>query len=347
MELYEREFFISEIIYGIKLIKDGDSFLEVRPLTTKQRYMSNMIYMDAYEESLLNGVKTRKEMIELLIDEEIWNEEYENELNKFEDKKEDLKVSIFENFLRPATREKYRKQLRDLEKREKKLTLIKNANSHLDCEGIATFTKSIWITENSVFFEDGSPYDFSTMSLTAVMNRINSSILDMADFRELAREDPFKNLWMVDKNVESIFNRKICELADSQRLLMTWVRVYDAVSESTEQPPEAAIKDDDALDGWFVLQKRKREKEQNKQKLDGLDQKHKNADEVFVMATTDEERREIVNMNEAHGKGAIKNRLQKMQVKGSKGKGMEYHNFGDVSQRKMMQAAAMKNSKRR
>ena len=347
MELYEREFFISEIIHGIKLIRDGDSFLESRPLTTKQRYMSNIIYMEAYEESLLNGVKTRKEMIQLLIDEGIWSKEYQDELDKFDDKKEDLKVAIFENFLRPSTREKFRQELRDLEKREKKLNLIKNANSHLDCEGIATFTKSVWITENSIFFEDGTPYDFSTMSLTAVMNRVNASILDMEDFRELAREDPFKNIWMIDKNVESIFNRKICELSDSQRLLMTWVRVYDAVSESTEQPPDAVIEDDDALDGWFVLQKRKREKEQSKQKLDGLDKKHKNADEVFVMARSDEERREIVNMNEAHGKGAIKNRLQKMQVKGSKGKGMEYHNFGDVNQRKMMQAAAMKNSKRR
>ena len=109
----------------------------------------------------------------------------------------------------------------------------------------------------------------------------------------------------------------------------------------------AVADENEATDHRRVEGERKREKEQSKQKLDGLDRKHGNADEVFVMARSEEERREIVNMNEAHGKGAIKNRLQKMQVKGSKGKGMEYHNFGDVNQRKMMQAAAMKNSKRK
>ena len=347
MELYERDFFISEIIYGIKLIKDGDSYIEIHPMTIRQKYIANKVFMDAYQEALLNDVKTRKEMNQLLIDEGIWSEELEKELKGIDKKKEDAKVTIYENFLRPSTREKTRKHLRELEAREVKLLSIKNANNHLDCEGIATYTKSIWTVENTAKFEDGTDYDFSSKSLTQVMSKLTSSDLDMDDFRELARNDPWKTMWSIDKNPESIFQRKISELTDAQKLLTTWARIYDSIQESPESPSDDIVQDNDAIDGWFTVQKRKRDKEQSKQKLDCLDRKHGNADEVFVMARSEEERREIVNMNEAHGKGAIKNRLQKMQVKGSKGKGMEYHNFGDVNQRKMMQAAAMKNSKRK
>jgi len=347
MELYERDFFISEIIYGIKLLEDGDSYIEIHPMTIRQKFIASKVFMDAYQEALLNDVKTRKEMVQLLIDEEIWSEEFEKELNEIDKKKEDAKVTIYENFLRPSTREKAREELRSLEARELKLLSIKNANNHLDCEGIATYTRSIWIIENTAKFEDGTKYDFSSKSVTQLMSKLSSSDLDMDDFRELARNDPWKTMWAIEKSAESIFQRKISELTDSQKLLATWARIYDSIQESPESPSDDVVEDNDAIDGWFIVQKRKREKEQGKQKLDGLDKKHGNADEVFVMARSDEERREIVNMNEAHGKGAIKNRLQKMQVKGSKGKGMEYHNFGDVNQRKMMQAAAMKNSKRR
>lgn len=61
--------------------------------------------MDAYQEALLNDVKTRKEMNQLLIDEGIWSEELEKELKGI-DKKGRCKSYYIRKLLRPSTREK-------------------------------------------------------------------------------------------------------------------------------------------------------------------------------------------------------------------------------------------------
>ena len=39
--------------------------------------------------------------------------------------------------------------------------------------------------------------------------------------------------------------------------------MYDNVYESHERPNDKIIEDDDCLDGWFIVQRRKHEKDKN------------------------------------------------------------------------------------
>jgi hypothetical protein len=66
-------------------------------------------------------------------------------------------------------------------------------------------------------------------------------------------------------------------------------------------PSKDVIEDDDMLDGWFILQNKKREKEKAEAEFDkNTNEKIKNSSEVFVMANNKNDKERIESMNSYH-----------------------------------------------
>ena len=342
MELYEREFFLSRILFGSTIIEANDNLLlYVHPLTIGQNILAQRLFKRVYDEALLSGAFTRKQMLEIMVKQGLWSEEKEEAIEKNKDLLEDSKIKLYDNFLRPEVRERIREELREIEKGQIKLFEQKHESDHLDCEGIATFSRWNWIVENTTTYEDGTPYDFNEIDIASVLRTHNKQNLNPEQLRELARTDPWRTIWIhSNKNAEAVFKRNPSELSDEQELLLGWSRLYDTVGEAHEPPPDGVIEDDDALDGWLAKAKRKREKEQNKFKLDGFDEKHQGADEVYIMANSPQEASEIHNLNDDYGKLVKEQRSKKVKIKSKKGKGMDYHKFHDVKIRKLNEANA-------
>ena len=340
MELYEREFFLSRILFGSTIIEAKDDLLiYVHPLTIKQNVFAQRLFKRVYDEALLSGAFTRKQMLEMMIEQGVWSGEEEKAIEKNKDLMEDSKIKLYENFLRPKIRERIREELRSIEKEQLKLYGNKHESDQLDCEGIATYSRWNWIIENTTTYEDGTPYDFNEIDITSILRTHNKQNLTSGELRELARTDPWRTIWTnSNNNVESVFKRNPSELSDEQELLLGWARLYDNVGEAHEPPPDGVIEDDDALDGWLCKARRKRDKEQNKFKLDGFDEKHTGADEVFIMAGSPEEAEEINDLNDPYSKMIKENRKKKMAIKGKKGKSVDYYQFHDVQIRKLNQA---------
>jgi hypothetical protein len=114
--------------------------------------------------------------------------------------------------------------------------------------------------------------------------------------------------------------------------------LYDNIGESMDSPSDDVIEDDDAIDGWLIQERRKRDKESNKYKLDGFDDKHSNADEVYIMASSQEETDEIYDLNDQHGRRKVKSREREVVAAGDDG--IRHHNFNDMQVKKMSDAAA-------
>jgi hypothetical protein len=72
------------------------------------------------------------------------------------------------------------------------------------------------------------------------------------------------------------------------------------------------------LDGWFLLQKNKRDKEKAQREFEetNTNSKIKNADEVFIMANSKEDFARIDNMNDIHQKMIKKQRFETIKKKG-------------------------------
>jgi len=340
MQNYEREFLLSRILFGTAIIKvNKDLTLYVHPLTVEQNLFAQQAFKEAYDEALLSGVFARTEMLDLMYEQEVWTEEQEELLERNKKKIDDMKVKLYENFFVPQHVKKIKEDLKLLQREQLRLFGTKHTNDHLDCEGTATYARWNWIIENTTTYKNGDPYLFEELDVPTVLKRHNDQKITPTEHRELARTSPWRNIWINSENsAKKAFGRNPNELSEEQSNLLDWTRLYDNIAESPEAPNEKIIDDDDAIDGWLILQRRNREKQQSKDKLDGFESKHPGADEVYITTRSEEEAKQVYDLNDAEGRHVVKSRMEKVKKSGNKG--VKYQEFQDVKMKAMNAANA-------
>jgi hypothetical protein len=77
-----------------------------------------------------------------------------------------------------------------------------------------------------------------------------------------------------------------------------------------DSPNEKVIEDDDCLDGWFIVQQRKRDKDKKQQEVDSMitNPKIANSQEIYVVAKDQESAQEIYDLNNPLARNTIQNR---------------------------------------
>jgi hypothetical protein len=86
--------------------------------------------------------------------------------------------------------------------------------------------------------------------------------------------------------------------------------MYDSAYEHPDCPNDKVIEDDDMFDGWMIYQRRENDKAKDKNRANKL-LEGKNLDkaqEVFLMAKTNEEAQNIYNLNDNQSRNIIKER---------------------------------------
>ena len=161
-------------------------------------------------------------------------------------------------------------------------------------------------------------YDFSLIDVDTVLSAYNASILPEDKIREIARTDPWKINWYM-KDIESatMFSNKGRELTPNQNNLIIWSKMYDSVNESPDAPGDSVIKDDYMLDGWFIVQRKKREKSQSEKEFEQGNPQIAGAGEVYIMATNKEQADKINNLNDPTSKMIKKQRMATLKRKGN------------------------------
>ena len=95
-----------------------------------------------------------------------------------------------------------------------------------------------------------------------------------------------------------------------QKNLLAWSTMYDNIYESPDAPSEDVINDDDLLDGWTILQKKKREREKAQAELEAkMGDKAQGAGEIFLMAGSKNDAERIETMNDVNATMTKKERL--------------------------------------
>lgn len=320
MEYHEREFFISLIRSGKVIIHYKDIRLEIRPLTIDQVLEANIVYKHAFENTFIDGIMTEYEMQEWMNENGLWTLEHENKIKSLKDDIERLKIEIYNYRHERKQREQIRKYLRLAEKTLSENLREKNSYFQNTREGYALSEKVSWIIKNSTYHKD-KLYNFKDVSLTYIVDEWQNSILSENIIRELAREEPWKSLWSVRENKEvKLFNsNQNEELTNNQRHILIWSQIYDNIQESMDCPEDSVIKDDDMLDGWFIVQAQKRKAEKLEKELEHeiKNDKIKNSKEVFVVTRDRENQRRIDEMNDPIAKSIKKQRHEFIIQKGT------------------------------
>lgn len=287
MKHHEREFFISMIRSGKIHIEYNNLTLTIKPLSIDQNFEASIIYNNAYKQAMVDGIMSEDEVNDWMLNNGLWTDVDDKKSEGYKQDLEKLKIEIYNNRNDKKLRERIRLYIRAGEKQYANHLKEKNAFYQNTREAYALSEKVSWIIRNTTYLNN-KIYDFKNVSLSYVIDEWQSSILSESIIRELAREEPWKSLWSIRQNsgVKLFSISDFEEITTNQKHLVIWSQIYDNIQESLECPNDDVIKDDDLLDGWFLVQSKKREKEKLEREFEtqNKNEKIKNSEEVYVMA---------------------------------------------------------------
>ena len=258
----------------------------------------------------------QEEILEVLINNDLWSPLDEKAAKDYEEKIEELKVQAFQNFYSAKKLFGIKQQLRHMEKLLVNTVHKKKQLDHVTCKGIANFARKSWIIANTTKNEDGSLFDFNKISISRIMDMYSEYVINASTFRKIARSQPFRSMWTSSKKRGDVFGRPSSCLDQNQLAVCQYSSMYDNVYESPDAPKEKAIEDDDCLDGWCIVQRRKYEKDKKQREVDDMlsgNEKIKNSSEIFLMAEDQEQANEIFDLNDPFARSTIRNRQNTIQ----------------------------------
>ncbi len=295
--------------------------LYIHEPTPELMYDSHEIYDEAYNLAYGKGVYVKSEILPILLENDYWSPLDDKDAERLGKEVENKKVECFQNFVHKKKLLALKRELQHLERRWTLSLMKKRHLDHLTCDGVANYARSMWIISKTTKFSDGSDYDWAELSLPQIVNFYNENKIDEEMLRKVARSEPWTGMWHGGKGTE-IFGVPFSRIDGYQSRLCSYSRMYDNVNQHPESPNEKIIEDDICLDGWFIYQKRKAEKEKKQSEIDGMisNPKIRSADEIYVMARDKQEAAEIQNINDPTARHIARERERKIDQLGEEEK---------------------------
>jgi len=339
MEYFEKQRVIDSILWGKIPTHDPTLILDVP--SAEDRGLTSLAYNRL---AVGCGYLSSEEALDCFG----WTIEHEGELLMLKKDIQKIKRGLLDYY--PLYKSKIRKIRQMLRVTEK--ALIKKITSKYEClihtaDHYALVESQKYLIGRITKKLDGQRYwktdeDFYNETDLSLINSLRMLYFDEATIsdatlRELARSEPWRSFWGVAKNTDMLSH------SDTQRKLMYWSQVYDAVFDAYERPATEVINDDDLIDSWFVRQADKIDK-QSKDKAIGEKTKPGKPggrQEQFIMADK-EGAQEVYDMNNPLTKARIKSQQNLIQKKGS----VQDQNL-PVSQEQLRQQLMEQRSKKR
>lgn len=277
------------------------------------KYEAELYAQEIYNENKFNDWISDEEIVDFLISIGLWTFDGDKSLEKISKDIENTKVELYQSVLNPNKTKFIRKQLNNLNQLYNQKYEIRHSFDHMTIEGYSNQLKSQYILLHSIYnlnrdlvFNINDHVDYRMMN--DITNIINSNSIDIKIFREIARSDSWRSYWSANK--ERVFDKSTINWSDEQKTLIIITKMYDSAYDHPECPTDDVINDDDMFDGWMIFQRRENEKNKSKNRSEKLlkDKKLGNAQEIFLVANSQEEAQNIYNLNEDSSRGIIAER---------------------------------------
>lgn len=305
------------------------------------------IYDQAYQSAYFKGVYIKQELKEVLFNNELWSPDDDKQAEKIEKQIEELKLEAYKSYFKPKELSGIKANIRHFEKLYSKFKSKFHILDHTSCEGVASFSRMLWIVSQTTKDDNGNLYDYEKFTLSQLLDYYNNNSIEQKTIRHIARSEPFRSMWNIAKKQSNVFGRAATDLTKDQLSLTNYSSMYDNVYESSDKPDDEVIKDDDCLDGWFINQDREFKKNKKQREVDSLlsNKKIANSDEIFIMAKDQETASKIYDINDPHSRNIIRARNEQIQKEGH----LNFTKLHDVRQDINMQAvqSSIKASKRK
>lgn len=305
-----REYFISRIKSGIIKVNYKGTGIYINTPTLMVEHDAAALYLEKYIEAQEANMYTDDDVYDLLVRRGEWSDQKQKEFDEILPKHiEYWKIELYNAYFKSDTQKTIRKHLAVAKKEYETLHNKRNMYHYATCAGFASHAKTQFLIANSSFYKNGKPVNWRSVDIIQVLNLYYYELLSYDRIRILARTNPWRDDWSALKKNGRIFESN--KLSFEQKALIIWSSVYDSIAESPECPSEDVLQDDDMLDGWLILQKRKHAGAKLADKLNKI-----KGDEVFLIAETPEDVRKINDLNNPAAASLKKQRFSELKDRG-------------------------------
>jgi len=263
---------------------------------------ANNLYLEFLHENRFEDILDNDSLDFLLLKNGIISVFDQNKLKEIPKKIDNAKLQLFKDFMLPSKR-KYIKQ--EIENLRKEQNLIYNKRYPFEkytIEYLAEKIRNRHIFSNVVLNKKYKKIKIKSCYIDFVINKFNEDYISITEYRQLARNSEWTNIWYIFKN------KSFRKIGIEQQNLISYTKLYENVNKHPERPDEMIIQDDDALDGWLIdINNKNKEKE----KSNNSQKNKKDHNEHFIIANDEEDIKSIIGMNDTTGK-IIQKKIHKM-----------------------------------
>lgn len=324
MDHWEREYHVSRIISGLTRYRSQGRIYWIGPVSRESRYIASEVYREALRDAWDNELMGSEEVLALLIRSGTWTEKDDEQFRLLTDKLDELKVGLYEAWSNVNLRAEIRNAIHKGRDELQRLTSIRHSLDYITAEGVATSAKIRFLTGASLLRSDRSRYwtepelDWLRPDelVDGAMEHLAKHRLDETAIRDIARNEPWRSIWSARQHCGGgLWENPSVDLLDEQRTLILWSSAYDSIREHPNTPSDDVIDDDDMLDGWMIIQRKKREADLVTKRGEEISSnpKIRDADEIYKMVETVEDARKIHNLNSEFSKQVKKQRFSHLK----------------------------------
>lgn len=315
MNANELENHVIRILSGKQIIKLDDDLYELHPASTDIKLEAALQYQLAYEDNLYSEAFYSSEDIDdMLYELGILYPQFNTDLESIEKKIETTKVELYQNFFDRTKRNTIKKQLESFNNRYNQLYSSKHMFDFLTLENYCSHIKNAFIICNSLYYFHTKNLvlnfnDIDNNFFDKIASEIGKNLLDLSQIKTIARSDYWRNYYTINKT--HLFPYSSSELTEEQKGILSVSLMYDRVHEHPEAPTKEIIEDDDALEGWMIYQTRLNKQQKNEKGVNSmLSGKMNKAGEVFLMASNEDQRKDILGLNSNDSAGKLRQKMQ-------------------------------------
>jgi hypothetical protein len=298
------------ILLGYYYISIDDKQYKVLYPSMDIKYKSEILFDKIIEDNKFDKRLLTGQEIEVYLKvNDIWKSEDQKLLEQNKKTLDDTKINLYLNYNNETNQKTLKKQIQNISKSINQLLINKNSMNYLGIHDHAISIKNEYIIMNTIY-DDDDKLVFNTpekdshehQKLQCFIREIVDKSLDINILRQLVKSE----IW---RSYVSCFNlqKETYELNDDYRYLVGLHKMYENVRQHPECPSEEILDDDDALDGWFLYQNRKAEKEKKKNAILGKVRGNiKDAGEVFLVTDDLKETKDIYELNDPTNRRNIK-----------------------------------------
>jgi hypothetical protein len=315
---------IARVVAGRTPLRlSGEAFFTRHP-SRLERVFAEDIYADALARARDEGLYSPDDLLTFLADRQVFTAADEDTLLGISKDIDTLKVGLFEQAFRSDERKRIRKTLASAKAKQGELLARRHSYDHLGCEGFASSVKLRYLVGVSLRDRKGRRVWRDEAFWEAPCGRLDLAVEaylrarpDDGSLRSLSRSPAWATIWACCRGADP-FGKAPVDYTEEQRSLVNWSRLYDDVRDHPEAPHPDVVADDDALDGWLIVQKRKREAEVGQKGANAItNEKIRNSAEVFVMTgDAPEDIARVEAMNDPAAKRVKAQRMAHLAKKG-------------------------------